>query len=129
MTNLETILIPLIELLRLFVQHTLLISEMWYRKLNHSKLEEKLCIWDATLLFNFFFLFLWFWGGFLMPCSAVACLCAADLLAVQSRDVRAPGLHTGKRGGWSGNSFSWAVLTVLRAAGQLGYRLPSAFCV
>lgn len=56
-----------------------------------------------------------------MPCSAVACSCATDLLAVQSCDVRAPGLHTGKHGGWSGNSFSWAVLTVLQGIWDISY--------
>ena len=59
--------------------------------------------------------------------SAVACLCATDLLAVQSCSVRALGLHAGKRGGWSRNSFSWAVRTVLRAAENLGYLLSCAF--
>lgn len=62
-----------------------------------------------------------------MPCSAVACLCAPGLLTVWSCSVRAPGLHAGQHGGWSGNSFSWAVCTVPRAAERLGYLLPCAF--
>lgn len=62
-----------------------------------------------------------------MPCSAVACLCAADLLAVWSCSVHALGLHAGKCEGWSRNSFSWAVCTVLRAEEYLKYLLPCVF--
>lgn len=79
MTNLETILIPLMNGLDCCLE--IIASETQYRKLDYSIPTEKLCIWDTTLvwvggsffLFCFGFLFSWlFWGeGFFLFCFGV----------------------------------------------------------